>query len=151
MRNWHPQHPKASSVSCSELLQCSLGDACPVVLFLALRELLLLLQPLQVSILHIRFIRPGKRRGFLADFVRGGIMKDNWGKRRHFRDGMWELSKLWEMPTSKWWSQSSEIWGSQKQAANAEELQVDAELSSNPEKCLLFGFPMVSFWEVWSS
>lgn len=49
-----------------------------------------LLQPLQVSILHIRFMIPGKTHGFLLTLWGGGIMKHNWGKSRHFRDRGYE-------------------------------------------------------------
>lgn len=63
--------------------QCPPGDACPVaLLFLSLRKLLLLLQPLQVSILHICFIMPGN----LADFVRRWHYERTIEeKSRHFR------------------------------------------------------------------
>lgn len=130
---WHPQHPKASSRPCPEPLQCSLGDAYPVALLTisVTEETAALTAAFASQHSPHMLYNAWQKTWFLADFVRGWHYERTIEeKSRHFRERVsenWGSCVRGQRHNSNRWQgiiqgQGNEVWGTQKQAANAGEL-----------------------------
>lgn len=148
---WHLQHPKspplcalpwASSVLPGRWMPC-----CSTIS--VTKEAAALTATMEVSVVRTCSVKAKDWTSWLlCEWVT--LWKDNWGKTKvsevgYQRTG--QASRDDDVEQQEMTGNNTNL----RQQAKSGELQMYTELSSNPEKCQLFGFPMSRFWKVWNS